>query len=351
MGPRWFEAKNTTGDDGLIGKNAAPFLHFEAGALRFDGQSVIVSATGRKSDLASTQSHHSIAVPAKLAPFGETHRHIVHETILPAYVENPQAGHRERHVPEGDLWPNDHPYKGHQWGMAIDLNACTGCGACVIACQAENNVPVVGKDEVRRMREMHWIRIDRYYSERPGGIDVLFQPMLCQQCNNAPCESVCPVLATVHSEEGLSQQVYNRCVGTRYCANNCPYKVRRFNWFNYQRDDQVQNLELNPDVVVRSRGVMEKCSFCVQRIQEAKIEAKRRGEKVADGAIQTACQQVCPTKAISFGDMNNPQSRVSRLMADPRCYRVLEELNVKPAIGYLTLVRNRRDGQGEIRHG
>jgi molybdopterin-containing oxidoreductase family iron-sulfur binding subunit len=236
--------------------------------------------------------------------------------------------------------------------MVVDLQACTGCSGCVIACQAENNIPVVGKDEVRRNREMHWLRIDRYYAERSDGrIDVAHQPMMCQQCGNAPCETVCPVLATVHSEEGISQQVYNRCIGTRYCANNCPYKGRRFNWFNYSRDDRLQNLVLNPDVTVRSRGVMEKCSFCIQRIQEAKIDAKRRGASIADGDVQTACQQSCPARAIYFGDLNNPHSEVSRKMRDPRRYRVLSELNVQPAVGYLTIARNRDQKHGGEHNG
>jgi molybdopterin-containing oxidoreductase family iron-sulfur binding subunit len=227
---------------------------------------------------------------------------------------------------------------GRRWAMVIDLAACTGCSACVMACQAENNVPVVGKDEVRRQREMHWIRIDRYYSGEGDDVDVAHQPMICQHCENAPCETVCPVLATVHSAEGLNQQVYNRCVGTRYCANNCPYKARRFNWFNYPREDALHNLVLNPDVTVRSRGVMEKCSFCVQRIRES------RG-----AAVETACQQSCPAQAIVFGDANDPNSRVAHLMSDPRRYQVLGELNVRPSVSYLGLVRNRPAG-GEGQH-
>jgi molybdopterin-containing oxidoreductase family iron-sulfur binding subunit len=222
--------------------------------------------------------------------------------------------------------------------MAIDLTACTGCSACMLGCQAENNVPVVGRDEVGRQRDMHWIRIDRYYDEHGTAIH---QPMTCQHCANAPCESVCPVLATVHSSEGLNQQVYNRCVGTRYCANNCPYKVRRFNWFDYPREDRLQNLVLNPDLAVRTRGVMEKCSLCIQRIQEGKAEAKREGRPLRDGEIATACEQSCPADAIVFGDLNDPQSRVAKARASGRHFRVLEELDTQPAVGYLTLVRNR----------
>jgi molybdopterin-containing oxidoreductase family iron-sulfur binding subunit len=221
----------------------------------------------------------------------------------------------------------------------------------VIACQVENNVPVTGKDEVLRNRQMHWIRIDRYYSGPTGDVEVAHQPMLCQHCEHAPCETVCPVLATVHSGEGLNQQIYNRCVGTRYCENNCPYKVRRFNWFENSRDDRLANLTLNPDVTVRSRGVMEKCSFCVQRIQDAKAEAKRQNRNLRDGEIQTACQQTCPAQAIVFGDVNDPKSKVAQRMNSGRRYRVLEELNTRPSVGYLKIVRDKKTDKGGDHRG
>jgi len=355
VGPQWLDAVISVGDNGVVGVNAAPLLRLSDGVLQYDSAQVKVSRTGRQRELASTQTHNTLTVPKKLTPRGSGPRPVVQETTLAAYLKNPHAGVEDQEEKE-DLWPTDHPYTGPRWGMVIDQNACTGCSSCVIACQVENNIPVVGRDEIRRNREMHWLRIDRYYSETDSGqIEVAYEPLMCQQCENAPCETVCPVLATVHSEDGLNQQVYNRCIGTRYCANNCPYKARRFNWFNYAHDDQLQNLVLNPDVAVRSRGVMEKCTFCVQRIQEAKIEAKRRGEKVSDGAIQTACQQSCPAQAIYFGDLNDPNSQVSKMMANARRYRVLEELNVRPAVGYLTIVRNRppegKEESKEEHHG
>ncbi len=355
VGPQWIDALISVGDNGVVGVNAAPLLQLSDGVLKYDGAQVKVSRSDRQRELACTQIHHTLTVPKKLTPPGSGPRQIVQETTLAAFLKDSHAG-VEDHEEKEDLWPTDHPYNGPRWGMVIDQNACTGCSSCVIACQVENNIPVVGRDEIRRNREMHWLRIDRYYSETASGqIEVAYEPLLCQQCENAPCETVCPVLATLHSEDGLNQQVYNRCIGTRYCANNCPYKARRFNWFNYAHDDQLQNLVLNPDVAVRSRGVMEKCTFCVQRIQEAKIEAKRRGEKLSDGAVQTACQQSCPAQAIYFGDLNDPNSRVSKMMANPRRYRVLEELNVRPAVGYLTIVRNRpqegKEGSKEEHHG
>ncbi len=343
----WLGGGPSVGENGLVGQNAAPMLEFASGVLRYARSGVVVSRTNRKHPLACTQEHHSLSVPKHLAPASGGIRPIVREVALADLGKLPPPSRG----PELELWPPDHAFPNHRWAMVVDLSACTGCSACVIACQVENNVPVVGKDEVRRNREMHWLRIDRYYSEAAGSVEVAHQPMMCQQCEHAPCETVCPVLATVHSEEGLNQQVYNRCVGTRYCANNCPYKARRFNWFEYAREDKLANMVLNPDVTVRSRGVMEKCTFCVQRIQEAKIEAKRRGERLRDGEIQTACQQSCPAKAITFGDLNDPKSRVSLLMRAKRRYRVLEEINVRPSVGYLRVVRNRPAEETGERHG
>jgi molybdopterin-containing oxidoreductase family iron-sulfur binding subunit len=273
-----------------------------------------------------------------------------------------------------DLW-HEHPVEkvGHRWGMTIDLTSCTGCSACVTACHIENNVPVVGKDEVRRHRDMHWMRIDRFfasdYSLERGeeeGTSVIasyrkmedpsanpqtvHMPMMCQHCNHAPCETVCPVAATTHSNEGLNQMTYNRCIGTRYCANNCPYKVRRFNWFNYPgykkfanfnpSQDSLMRMVLNPDVTVRSRGVMEKCSMCVQRIQSGKLDAKKAGTPVPDGSVVTACAEACPTHAISFGDLNDKSAGVRAISENNRAYHALEEIGVKPNIFYMTKVRN-----------
>ncbi|MDP6956902.1 MAG: 4Fe-4S dicluster domain-containing protein, partial [Planctomycetota bacterium] len=212
------------------------------------------------------------------------------------------------------------------------------------------NLPVVGKKKVAEGREMGWIRVNRYYSTSEDE-DVVFMPMMCQHCTQAPCETVCPVLATMHSSEGLNQQVYNRCVGTRYCANNCPYKTRRFNWFDYAHEDKLQNMALNPDVTVRSRGVMEKCSMCIQRIQEGKAEAQRTGVEYEDGSIKTACQQSCPSDAIVFGDLNDPESRVSKLLSKDRAYTVLDEINVRPVVNYLARVTNGTDSTGTASTG
>jgi Fe-S-cluster-containing dehydrogenase component/anaerobic selenocysteine-containing dehydrogenase len=310
-----------------VGANAFPLVAVrDGGLLRGWMAGARLAATGRREPLAATQTHHSMEGRA-----------IVRELKLGEL--GPSAGAA---VPAeaATLW-GEYVKEGHFWGMSIDLNACTGCAACVIACQAENNVAVVGRDEVRRGREMHWIRVDRYYSGSSEHPDTAYQPMMCQQCDHAPCETVCPVLATVHSSDGLNQQVYNRCVGTRYCANNCPYKVRRFNWFQYAGNDRfdytmhgdLARMVLNPDVVVRSRGVMEKCSMCIQRIQAGKLEAERQGRPPTDGDIATACQQACPADAIVFGDRNDRGSRLAGQEDDPRSYRVLAELGTRPGVG------------------
>ena len=284
-----------------------------------------VARAGPRHALARTQTHAS-----------QEGRPLVRELSLEAVLAGEKAAESEE---QGSMWSSQ-SYPGHRWAMAIDLDACTGCSACLVSCQAENNVPVVGEDEVRRRRELHWIRIDRYWTGPEEAPAAVHQPMLCQHCENAPCETVCPVVATVHSSEGLNQQVYNRCIGTRYCANNCPPKVRRFNWFDYPHDEPLARMVLNPDVVVRSRGVMEKCSFCVQRVQEAKERTRRLGTKLLDGDIQAACQQSCPAQAISFGDANDPKSRVAQLAREPRAYRVLEELGIGPSIVYLAKIRS-----------
>ncbi len=353
IGPQWFEARPTVPENEWVGKNAAPFVEFRDGTRQAMRSGVTLTKTGKRRELASTQLYHSLDVPAEVAPHGAEHRAIVERTSLAAFAKDAHAGAAEHHFDGAtQLWPDDHPKSGHAWGMVIDLNKCTGCSACVVACQSENNVPVVGYDEVRRQREMHWMRIDRYYTGEGESLNVDHQPMMCQHCDNAPCETVCPVLATVHSSEGLNEQVYNRCVGTRYCANNCPYKVRRFNWFKYAHDDSLQNLVLNPEVTVRSRGVMEKCSMCVQRIEAGKIEARSQGLPVADGAIQTACQQSCPAQAIVFGDMHDPESKIYAALENPRRYRVLEELNVRPSVSYLRVVNNSvNNSDAKIHHG
>lgn len=370
---------NADGTPLAVGKNAYPFVAITAGHASYRAYNASVSATGENYALACTQTHQTI--------MGRDS--VVRETVFSTYKGGDKNLYNKPHtlayhedgktiqkpVGEIDLWA-EHPVEhiGHRWGMSIDLNSCVGCGNCMIACQAENNVPVVGKDEVRRGREMHWIRLDRYYSSdmneevaKEKGIgaismygqmeipsdnpEVVFMPMMCHHCNHAPCETVCPVAATTHSNEGLNQMAYNRCIGTRYCANNCPYKVRRFNWFNYPTYKQFTSfnpaqcdmgrLVLNPDVVVRTRGVMEKCSMCVQRIQAGKLEAKKAGRKLVDGDATIACAEACPTNAIIFGDWNDTESEIRKVSESDRSYQALEEVGVKPNVWYQVKVRNK----------
>ncbi|MBR9979124.1 MAG: 4Fe-4S dicluster domain-containing protein, partial [Bacteroidetes bacterium] len=350
-GPRWLYERPSVGADGRVGVRAADMQHFSGGMLQTEGLAVRVEKTGRNVDLALAQEYQYLREPGAKGDGSGAQRPCAQETSLHALLHGAPAHGHGAHGHDGrvSMWP-EYSYDGHHWGMTIDLSACTGCSACVIGCQVENNIPVVGKDEVRRNRDLHWLRIDRYYFDDGDDLRVVHQPMLCHHCDNAPCETVCPVLATLHSEEGLNLQVYNRCVGTRYCSNNCPYKVRRFNWFDYPRDDG-ETLVLNPDVTVRSRGVMEKCSFCVQRIQDARIRAKAEDRPIVEGDIQPACMQSCPTRAIRFGDMNNPDGAVSEAMSGPRHYRVLDELGIEPSVGYLMQVRNTGAHDTEEHHG
>jgi MoCo/4Fe-4S cofactor protein with predicted Tat translocation signal len=356
--------KNKTGD--YIGKaangtgvNVYPLTVFNGSTIDYFAPATI-EKTGRTFMVAQTQVHNVTEG-----------RPIIRETTLKDFVANPRelskmeeeelAAFGNNFVTDATPYPY-HDKPGIKWGMSIDLNTCTGCSACVVACHVENNVPVVGKQEVARYHEMHWLRIDRYFTGDPQNPDVVFQPMLCQHCDNAPCENVCPVSATNHSSEGLNQMAYNRCIGTRYCANNCPYKVRRFNWADYtgadsfpdnQRDhisdatmmmnDDLSRMVLNPDVTVRSRGVMEKCTFCVQRLQDGKLAAKKADRPLIDGEVQTACMQACPTNAINFGNVNDKQSRIYKIRNQEqkdRSYYVLEQLHVLSNVNYLAKVRN-----------
>jgi molybdopterin-containing oxidoreductase family iron-sulfur binding subunit len=347
------------------GKNAYPLAGFDGITIQYNGD-VKIETTSTLYALAQTQVH------------GYTEsRPVIYETNLKSYIANPghilhevaqerlitTANGSEDFVKDATMYP-DFEKPGIKWGMAIDLNTCTGCSACVVACSAENNVSVVGKIQVQRAHEMHWLRIDRYFTGDLENPDVVFQPMLCQHCDNAPCENVCPVLATNHSSEGLNQMTYNRCIGTRYCANNCPYKVRRFNWLDYtgadsfkdnqkpllgkdmdevvmQMNEDLTRMVLNPDVTVRSRGVIEKCSFCVQRLQESKLDAKKQQDPTLVRNVKTACMQACPTSAISFGNINDKESNVAKARGDKhRNFYVLEQLHVLPNVTYLAKVRN-----------
>jgi MoCo/4Fe-4S cofactor protein with predicted Tat translocation signal len=287
---------------------------------------VTLSKTGDTLRLATTQGHDRVAG-----------RDLIREGTLAEYQKNPHFLEQQRS--EESLYPS-YSYPGYAWAMAIDLNSCIGCQACAVACQAENNVPVVGKDLVLDQRVMHWLRIDRYYSGSPDNPDIAFEPVPCMHCENAPCEVVCPVHATVHDHEGLNLMVYNRCVGTRFCSNNCPYKVRRFNFFDYTIKNDRPAESWNPEVTVRARGVMEKCTYCIQRIRTTQIEADREDRPIRDGKIQTACQQSCPTQAIIFGNRNDPQSAVAHRKASPLDWVLLEELNTRPRTSYAAVIRN-----------
>ncbi len=311
-----------------VGKNT---FKLRSSANSFMHVGANITKTGKRYVLASTQDHGSMEG-----------RPLVREAELTEFQENPDfAKEAVEHPPLKSLW-KEHEYKaGYQWGMAIDLNTCIGCGACTVACQSENNIPVVGKEQVGYGREMHWIRVDRYFKGDRDTPELVYQPMACQHCEMAPCESVCPVAATVHDSEGLNVMVYNRCIGTRYCSNNCPYKVRRFNFFNYTDDmAKTEKMLQNPNVTVRSRGVMEKCTYCLQRINAAKFKAQEEGRTLRDGEVLAACQQACPTNAIVFGNILDPNSEVSKLKQQQRSYKVLEEYNLKTRTSYLAKLRN-----------
>ncbi len=325
-----------------LGFNAYPFMTVSGGLKKLSNDSITVEkVNGKTYPLALTQVHHTMEG-----------RDLARETTLDRFLDNPASGN-EQHAIDAEkntTLYDQLEFDGFQWGMAINLNACTGCGNCVISCQAENNVAVIGKEQVRNRRIMHWIRIDRYYSSESDNPEVFHQPVMCQHCDNAPCENVCPVAATPHSNEGLNQMAYNRCIGTRYCMNNCPYRVRRFNWFEFANNDEydynmnndVGKLVLNPDVVVRSRGVVEKCSLCVQRIQEKKQLAKLENRQLEDGEIKLACQASCPADAIIFGNLLDPDSEISKMNKNPRNYHLLEQVHTLPSTSYLSKIRNKK---------
>jgi molybdopterin-containing oxidoreductase family iron-sulfur binding subunit len=289
-----------------------------------------VQKAGGTTELATTQHH-----------FNMEGRHLVRTGTFEEYRKDPEFARRLEEVPTISLYPG-FKYDGHAWGLAVNLSSCTGCNACVVACQSENNIPTIGKEEVRRGREMHWIRIDRYYEGSPDNPLVHNQPVMCMHCEQAPCEVVCPVAATTHSEEGINEMTYNRCIGTKYCSNNCPYKVRRFNFFDYNKDKHLPVLTLlaNPNVTVRQKGVMEKCNYCIQRVNRARMDAEKENRPLRDGEILTACQQVCPTEALVFGDINDPTSKVAKLRNEKLNYGLLEELNTRPRTTYLAKLTN-----------
>ncbi len=331
-------------DNGRIAKDVGTSVYTIRGAAApyFSG-GLKVTPTSGTHKMACVQDHHGLDVE-DMARQGEQERlpQIIREATLEEYRDNPDfVKDRAEQVPLRNLW-DDHDYsKGHQWGMSIDLNGCTGCGSCTIACQSENNIPIVGKEQVLNGREMHWIRIDRYYSGDEDNPETRVQPVGCQHCEMAPCEQVCPVAATTHDDEGLNVMAYNRCIGTRYCSNNCPYKVRRFNFFNYTNElPETTQMAQNPDVTVRFRGVMEKCTYCTQRIERVRISSKLEGRDIADGDIVTACEEACPTGAIVFGDINDKTSRVATLKQESHDYALLGEFNLRPRTSYLGRITN-----------
>jgi molybdopterin-containing oxidoreductase family iron-sulfur binding subunit len=326
-------------------------IGFNAYTLRTSGElwfgnGLRVEKTGERFPLAVMQHHYieqQKGEETEEESVSAEHREVVRVATLEQFRKDPNFAKdpSDQTTRAQSLYPPYDYSKGYQWGMAIDLNSCVGCNACITACRAENNTAIVGKEEVRRGRQMDWIRVDTYYRGNLDKPETYNEVVLCMQCENAPCEYVCPVGATVHSPEGINEMVYNRCVGTRYCSNNCPYKVRRFNFFLYSdyKTPSLYGLR-NPDVTVRSRGVMEKCTYCIQRIQEAKIGAEEAGREIRDGEIQTACQQACPTQAIVFGNINDPNSRVSKMKAQSRNYGLLTELNTRPRTTYLAKLKN-----------
>jgi molybdopterin-containing oxidoreductase family iron-sulfur binding subunit len=334
-GPAWIlpgQAEETITLPLGYGRSLYRGLGFDAYRLRsstapWTASGATLRLTGERYRLAATQEH-----------FTMEGRPLVREVSMEQVETEFEDGHPAP-LPDESLYP-EWRYEGYAWGMSIDLSTCIGCGACVVACQSENNIPSVGKDGVRNQREMHWIRVDRYFEGPVEAPDFHHQPVPCMHCENAPCEPVCPVTATAHSNEGLNEMVYNRCIGTRYCSNNCPYKVRRFNFLEYSRDEPVLQLLRNPDVTVRSRGVMEKCTYCVQRINAARIEAKKEDRNIRDGEIATACESACPSRAIVFGDIADPSSRVAERKRDGRAYGLLSELNTRPRTTYLKKLVN-----------
>ncbi|HRX85578.1 MAG TPA: 4Fe-4S dicluster domain-containing protein, partial [Phycisphaerae bacterium] len=345
---------------GEVGEGAG----FNAYALRtagapWFGGGLRVSPTGGKRKLANVDMHHVIVggeIKKELQPevvvvaeqahaeADDENRRLVRTAPLPVFNANPrfakEVDEESANPPLNSMFPQ-YAYKDYKWGMTIDLTSCNGCMACVVGCQAENNSPVVGKEQVLAGREMHWLRVDKYFKGDAAEPEIFHQPVPCMQCENAPCELVCPVGATVHDHEGINNMVYNRCVGTRYCSNNCPYKVRRFNFLKYSDDTHATiALQKNPNVTVRSRGVMEKCTYCIQRISAARIEAEKEDRRIRDGELQTACQQACPTGAIVFGDLNDPKSHVHELKQSPLEYGMLTELTTVPRTTYLARVTN-----------